>query len=289
MSGNDKAFPKDSMDMLHKAFDLDDEKYMAMDETEFRARFRERGHHTLEIQTYEAIHRHKLLRENQLKTLEKLAEIWKKRGISTDAPDYRSARVLMDLAGQATRSENVDLSAYAPRPLSDSDREAFEAIIKGRRSIRHWTDEEIPDEILNRVMEAATWGAHSCNLQSVRFTVIREATTPGLFIGGDIPGGPVHILFLQDMRVYDANPLNPVRNRLMDVGAAAQNAVLAAHALGLGGVWLTFTDTVKRRLEDFLKLPEYIEAVTYIDLGWPAQTPAPLLRIGLDEVVLKRV
>jgi nitroreductase len=275
--------------MSADSFNLDDEKYLNMDETEFRARFRERAHHTLEIQTYEAIHRHKLLQAAQSRTLRRLADIWRRRGISVEAVDYRAASVLLDLAEQAQRSSDVDLSEYAPRPLSDADVEAFTAIVKERRSVRHWTDKEVSDDVIDRVLEAATWAAHSCNLQSLRFIVIREATAPGLFLGADIPGGPVHILFLQDMRVYKANPNNPEHNQLLDAGAAAQNAVLAAHALGLGGVWLTFTEVVKRRLETFLELPEHIRAVTYIDLGWPAQTPAPTLRIGLDEVVLKRI
>jgi nitroreductase len=277
------------MDMLHKAFDLSDEEYADMDETEFRARVRERGHHTLEIQTYAAIHKHKPLREKQPETLRRLVGIWKKRGIPTNTPDFQTSENLLDLAEQAAKSDNVDLSRYAPRPISAAELEAFGAIVRERRSVRHWTDEEVPGDLVDKIITAATWAAHSCNLQSIRFIVIREKTTPNLFLGADIPGGPVHILFLQDMRVYRANPLNPERNRLLDVGAAAQNAVLMAHALGLGGVWLTFTDVVKKRLDDFLELPEHIVPVTYIDIGWPAQTPFPLGRMGLDEVVLKRV
>ncbi len=46
-------------------FNLSDEEYLKIDETEFRARFRERLHHTLEIQTYSAIHYEKKLKENQ--------------------------------------------------------------------------------------------------------------------------------------------------------------------------------------------------------------------------------
>jgi nitroreductase len=34
----------------------------------------------------------------------------------------------------------------------------------------------------------------------------------------------------------------------VDCGAAAQNIVVAAHAYGLGGCWLTFTDTMIERL-----------------------------------------
>lgn len=274
---------------ISKKFRLTREEYLALDEAEFRARFRERTHHSLEIQTYEALNHKKPLREAQLNTVKNLIEIWKERGIPTDKPEYLSAQTLLGLAEKAVRGESADLSAWAPHPVTKADYEAFDRILKERRSVRHWTDKEVPDGIVDQIIDAARWAAHSCNLQSVRYIVIREKTSPNLFLGADIPGGPVHLLFLQDERVYRANPFNPERNRLLDVGAAAQNAVLAAHALGLGGVWLTFTPQVKERLEKRLNLPEYIKPITYVDFGWPAETPAPSRRLELDEVVLDRI
>jgi nitroreductase len=80
-----------------------------------------------------------------------------------------------------------------------------------------------------------------------------------------------------------------VRNRLLDAGAAAQNMVLAAHALGLGGVWLTFSDAMLERLYARFQFPDEVKIVTYIDVGWPAQTPAPPYRLGLTETVLRRI
>lgn len=276
-------------EQIRKIFNLSREEYLRMDETEFRARFRERAHHTLEIQTYSALYKQKTLSVNQTKTLENLITIWRERGIPEDKPDFVAANRIVNFAKQAAQGDFTDLSVYAPHSLNKEEQALFESVIRERRSVRHWTEEEVPDSILDKIMAAASWAAHSCNLQSLRYVVIRESTSPGLFLGGDIEGGPVHILFLQDTRVYKANPYNPERNQLLDVGAAAQNAVLEAHALGLGAVWLTFTEVVKKRLEARLKLPEYIRAVTYIDLGWPDQTPAPLLRLGLDETVLARI
>ena len=89
--------------------------------------------------------------------------------------------------------------------------------------------------------------------------------------------------------MYKANGYNPVRNRLLDAGAAVQNMALAAHAQGLGGVWLTFSDAMLERLYARFKLPEYVKLVTYIDVGYPDQTPAPPLRLGLEETVLLRI
>lgn len=270
-------------------FNLSDEEYLKIDETEFRARFRERLHHTLEIQTYSAIHYGKKLKENQTRLISNLVDLWRRRGISEELPDFKTAQRVLEFAQKSQNGETVDLSAFVPHKVTGEEYSVYDKIVKERRSVRHWTDEEVSDEIIDKVLDSGLWAAHSCNLQSIRYAVIREKNAPGLFKGGDIPPGPVHLLVLQDERVYRANPLNPERNRLLDAGAAAQNIVLTAHALGLGGVWLTFTPPVFERLYDFLKLPEHYKLVTYVDVGWPAQTPAPLLRLGLEETLLRRV
>ncbi len=274
---------------IEKMFNRDEAELLKMDDTEFRARFRERCHHTLEIQTYAAAYRNKKLNENQTKTALKMMAVWREKNLPTNLPDYQYAVKLVGIADKLIDGQKVDLGEFAPSMLSGSDVEAFDRIMYERRSVREWTGERVSDEVIDKLLNAGLWAAHSCNLQSVRYLVIREESTPGLFKGSDIRGGPVHIVLLQDERVYRANPFNPVRNRLLDCGAAAQNIVLAAHAYGLGGVWLTFNDTMKERLQKHFNLPEYISVVTYVDVGHPDQTPYPPQRITIDEAQLFRV
>jgi Nitroreductase len=279
--------PKVEFDL--SKFDLSQEAYLAMDPVEFRGRFRERVHHTLEIQTYAALHSGKVLPENQTKTVENLIGIWKQKGLSTDLADFQWGQRVLNFARAAKSGQKVDLSEFKPHPIKQDDYQIFQQILTERRSVRHWTDEEVPDWMIDEIVKAGLWGAHSCNLQSLRFVIVREKNEPGLFRGSDVPGGPVHIVALQDERVYLANPYNPVRNRLIDCGAAVQNMVLAAHALGLGGVWLTFSDQMLERLYQRFQLPEQIKIVTYIDVGFPDQTPAAPNRLGLKETVLLKI
>lgn len=272
--------------MANKQFTRED--YLALEPVEFRARFRERVHHTLEIQTYAAIHDGKKPGPNAAKTAKELTEIWKEKGLSTELPDYKWAQRIIGYSDALQAGEKVDLSIYAPHAITAKNLAAFENIIKERRSVRHWTKKKVSDELIDKILLAGSWAAHSCNLQSVRFAVLREENVPGL-IKGDIPNAPVHILILQDERVYKANPFNPVRNRLLDAGAAGQNIVLAAHAYGLGGVWLTFDDENLEKLYAKLNLDKDIKIVTYVDIGYPDQTPAPVDKLGLDETVLVRI
>ena len=279
---DDEALPAE----IWRHFQLSDEEFQALDETEFRARFRERLHHTLEIQTYASAYRKLRLPENQTKTIRHLMELWRLRGLSSELHEYRLAEQLVAFATALSAGEEVDLSCFAPQAVSEVERDAFMRIVRERRSVREFTAERVPEATIECILEAGLWAAHSCNLQSIRYLVVREAETPGLFVGSDIPGGPVHLVVCQDTRVYRANPLNPVRNQLLDAGAAAQNIVLAAHAQGLAGVWLTFNEPMLRRIREHYQLPEYIAIVTYVDVGFGDQTPAPVLRPDLKDVLL---
>ncbi|MDR3139867.1 MAG: nitroreductase family protein [Treponema sp.] len=269
-------------------FNLTDEEYLALDDAEFRARFRERIHHTLEIQIYAAAYRNKTLSPNQADTCKRLSKLWRHRGLPTDAHDYVLGQQISAWADALSRGEKIDLSPYAPKKVSPEEEESFFRIIHERRSVREFTSQRVSDELIDKILDSGNWAAHSCNLQSIRYLVIREETSPGLFLGSDIPGGPVHLVILQDTRVYKANPFNPVRNRLLDAGAAAQNIALAVHAAGLEGVWLTFNDKIVERLRTRFNLPEYVTPVTYVDVGYGDQTPYPVLRPKVAEVVLGR-
>lgn len=278
----------EEIEKILSSFRLSDEEYLALDEVEFRARFRERLHHTLEIQTYAAAYRGKTLSTTQANTAKRLSELWRQRNLPVDGHDYRYAQQLIAFADKLSAGEPLDLTPFTPHPVSPEQEESFFTIVRERRSVREFTDERVPDEAIEQILEAGLWAAHSCNLQSIRYLVIREETSPGLFRGSDVPGGPVHLVVLQDERVYRANPFNPVRNRLLDAGAAAQNIALAAHAAGLEGVWLTFSDVMIERLRKHFDLPEYVSIVTYVDIGYGDQTPYPILRPAVQDVVLGR-
>lgn len=268
---------------------LTDEDFLTMDESEFRARVRERSHHSLEIQMYHAAYRNEKLKASQADYVKHLLELWRKRGLGTDLPEYKYASFLVESADKLSRGEAVDLSPYKPKTVIPQMEEDFFTIVKERRSVREFTDQEVPDELIDKVLEAGLWAAHGCNVQSVRYIVVREKNEPGLFRGSDVPGGPVHLIVLQDMRCYRANSFTPVRNQLLDAGAAGQNMVLAAHAVGLESVWLTFRNKeFSDRLRARFNLPDYMRLVTYVDVGYGDQTPYPPLRWDVKDTVLGR-
>ncbi len=50
----------------------------------------------------------------------------------------------------------------------------LEVLIKGRRSIRHWKKEEVPDELIRKAVELATWAPNGGNFQGWHFIVVKK-------------------------------------------------------------------------------------------------------------------
>ncbi len=55
--------------------------------------------------------------------------------------------------------------------------ESLEKLIKGRRSIRQWKKQEIPDELLKKAVELATWAPNGGNYQGWRFIIVKKRET----------------------------------------------------------------------------------------------------------------
>ncbi|MFO8060810.1 MAG: nitroreductase family protein [Bacillota bacterium] len=99
-------------------------------------------------------------------------------------------------------------------------------------------------------------------------------------INPDVRGYRVLIVVCQDSRIYEANPHVPEHNRLLDCGAATQNICLMAHALGLGACWATFREPQTRKVREYFEVPDYVDIVTCVALGWPAEEVAAPARIN---------
>ena len=114
---------------------LTDEDFLAMDDDEFRARVRERCHHTLEIQVYHAQHRDQKLSSTQADYAKRLLRLWVEKGLSTDLPEYKYVSFLIDTADKLAAGEHVDLSSYKPTPVTKEMEDTFFTILKESNSV----------------------------------------------------------------------------------------------------------------------------------------------------------
>lgn len=161
----------------------------------------------------------------------------------------------------------------------------FEAIMN-RRSIRKFTEENVTDDQITRILEAAMMAPSAGNAQPWQFIVVRDRATQTRVkeinpYASFAPKAPVGILVCGDLSL-EKFPGYWVQ----DCSAATQNLLLAVHGLGLGAVW-TGIYPMEDRIKGFkalFNLPEHVIPLGYVVMGHPAQHPAAASRYNGDRV-----
>jgi nitroreductase len=190
---------------------------------------------------------------------------------------------------------------------------SFLELVKARRSVRSFRTDPIPDEYIDKIIEAARWAPSGGNSQPWEFIVIKDQMTKDriteivheqgeytrkveLTREEDLRFGrharpalepayrkaPVFILVLGDPRTKEAYPLLTVLTRgdshfTSSLASTFLNMALAATSLGLGSQWLSATGSpyVKPFLKELLSIPDKMEIYDMLVLGYAEQEPKP--------------
>jgi nitroreductase len=150
--------------------------------------------------------------------------------------------------------------------------EAMEAILS-RRSIRRYTAQPIPDEVVTDLLKAAMSAPSAGNQQAWQFVVINERQVldeiPAIHpYSRMVKQAPLAVLVCGDMAL-ETNKGYWVQ----DCSAATQNLLLAAHAKGLGAVWLGVYPREERvvAFRRMFGLPEQVIPLALVSVGYPAE------------------
>ena len=151
----------------------------------------------------------------------------------------------------------------------------YEAI-QGRRTIRKFQEERrITLDTLKKLVNAARLAPSGANMQPWEFIVVEEknicdAVFPHLRWAGYIApaGNPpegyrptAYIVLLKNPAINKAGE--------HDIGAAAQNIMLAAYELGIASCWLGSIE--REKVKSVLQVPQDYEIDTIVALGYPAE------------------
>ena len=167
--------------------------------------------------------------------------------------------------------------------------EAFECLLT-RRSVRNYTDADISDETLHKLLEAGANAPSAGNQQPWHFITVTSKNTLNS-IADNFPYGKMLPKAACAIIVcMNAKPRIYPEFAVQDCSAATQNILLAAHALGLGGVWIG-TYPLKER-EEFLRqtmnIPDDFTPFSVISIGYPANPIAPMARLKLEMIHKER-
>jgi nitroreductase len=150
--------------------------------------------------------------------------------------------------------------------------DTLEAIFT-RRSIRVYTDQPIPADIIEKLLRAAMQAPSAGNQQAWQFMVVTgrpqlNALADVLPYGKMLTTAPLGIIVCGDLD-YEKSKGYWVQ----DCSAATQNILLAAHALGLGAVWLGVYPREQRVLDvrTTLGIPENVIPLCAIAIGYPGE------------------
>jgi len=165
----------------------------------------------------------------------------------------------------------------------------FEAV-RARRSIRAFSEGDIPDETVEKLIDAARKAPSAGNIQPWEFIIVKNKETKRkLSIAAGyqafIEEAPIVIVVCADQirswRGYGSRGAELYC--IQDTAAAIENLLLAACAMDLGACWVGafYEDKVK----DILRIPRGIRPVAIIPIGRPAERPKPRGRRSLNEII----
>ena len=168
--------------------------------------------------------------------------------------------------------------------------------IKGRRSIRAYKVDAVPEEKLQAVLEAFRCAPSWANTQCWEVVVVRDPKLKSELAGTLTRGNPalssmtdapliIVLCALRGVSGYHRGEVTTDKGDwfMFDVGLAMQNLCLAAHGLGLGTVIIGLFD--HQKAAQILGVPKKVEVVAMTPLGVPARTGGTAKRKEMSEFV----
>jgi nitroreductase len=273
------------------------EDMMKMDPAALGALLRERTHHTIEVPLYPTLLKEKSKPVSSF-GLEAQAvfDVWRERGFPEDTQDIKWVSNYLGIAEKIRAGEKVELDLPLPTPFTDEEMAVVHKLIYQRHSIRDFAEGAIPDELIDKILEAGRAAPNGCNLNMIRFIVLKDPEEIKM-IRSDISGkNAVIIVITHDTRVPEVVGQDKVvpHNAGFDAAAAGDHMLLMAHALGLGAVWLSEIKSTDgkwdtgREFAQKYGLPDHIVVDLHIAIGWPTLGTIKSARIPLESMIIRK-
>jgi len=162
--------------------------------------------------------------------------------------------------------------------------------IRGRRSIRVFKKQNVPEEIVEKLIDAASWAPSAGNIQPWEFVIVRKPAVKKKLAQAAlnqayVEEAPVVIVVCADTERSSMG--YGVRGKnlycIQDTAAATQNILLTAYSLGLGACWIgAFNEDEAKKA---VNAPEGIRPVAIIPVGYANEVPSQRDRRPLSQIM----
>lgn len=152
----------------------------------------------------------------------------------------------------------------------------FMELAKTRYSVRAFSNKQIENEKLDRILEAAQIAPTAANRQPQKIYVLqsKEALEKINSVCQCIFGAPTVLLIAADENETWKNPYSPNYNTGdIDCSIVATHIMLQAWELGIGSCWVGYFDLAQ--VETKMGLPENEKLVAILPIGYPSERAKP--------------
>lgn len=186
--------------------------------------------------------------------------------------------------------------------MSTDIAETILGALRARRSVGKVKPDALPRELIERVVEAATWAPNHHLTRPWRFVVLAgqardrlgEVMATSLRERLDDPDSERSMSLLEKERqkplrapvliavaaVPSSDPKVIADEEVAAVAAGVQNMLLAAQALGLGAMWRTGEAAYDAAVKRFLGLPDEAHILSFVYLGYLDMPERPAHEVG---------
>ncbi len=164
----------------------------------------------------------------------------------------------------------------------------FKELIEKRYSVRSYQDKEVEKEKLVAILEAGQIAPSAVNNQPWHFIVVQESENhkqfSEIYHRDWFEQAPVYIVVCGDHNLAWKRKEDGKDHCDIDVAIAVDHMSLQATELGLGTCWICNFHVDKCKV--FFNLPDHIEPIAILSLGYTADKKAPVKkRKILEEIV----
>jgi nitroreductase len=161
-------------------------------------------------------------------------------------------------------------------------------IIKSRRSVRKFTTDPVPEDLIEKILEAGRWAPSGLNNQPWRFAVItaadlkQEISKLTNYAKVVLAAQVLIAVFLDTETSYHRE------KDIQGIGACLENMLLEAHSLGLGAVWLGEIIKSSEQIKSLLGVGKKLDLMAVVAMGHPDEKPRQIQRKDLKDLIIFR-
>lgn len=160
-------------------------------------------------------------------------------------------------------------------------------VIKTRRSIRRYKSLNVPDDVINQLIDAARYAPSADDVQPWEFIIVKDGRIKEQLAKAHawsyfVKDAPVCIVVLGN---EEASP----SYFAIDVACATENLLLAAHALNLGACWVAVYDphdpSSERHVRTVLNVPQHLRIIAMVPIGYPDEKVEPRNLRDINKII----